>query len=317
MRLTTDVFYHGNKKKKSFFEGWYLKHQVGNHVYAFIPGISIEKDGSRKPFIQIINDHSSHMIYFKPEEFLARTDCFHVQIGKNIFSEKGMVLDIEDEKEALRVKGEITYGPFSPINRSRYAPSIMGPFSYVGFLECYHGVMSMEHELEGSLMWYGRAIDFSGGKGYLEKDWGTSFPKAYIWVQCNVFPTEDVSFFFSLADIPFLGFEFLGLISVLAIRGKEYRFATYHGGKVESITRKGELLTIVLKQKELSLKIITKGDEGRALMAPDKEGMNRIIRENASAEATVILKKNNKVIFRGDGYFAGFETVGEVRGFSY
>ncbi|WP_342668655.1 tocopherol cyclase family protein [endosymbiont 'TC1' of Trimyema compressum] len=32
-------------------------------------------------------------------------------------------------------------------------------------------------------------------KAILEKDWGRSFPSAYIWIQCNVFPTENVSFF--------------------------------------------------------------------------------------------------------------------------
>ena len=196
MKLTTDIFYHGNRKKKNFFEGWYLKHPVGNYVCAFIPGISIEKDGSRKPFIQIINDYGSHVIFYKAEEFSAREDCFHVEIGNNIFSEKGIEINIDDQEKEIRVKGKITYGPFKTLERSSYAPSVMGPFSYVNFMECYHGVLSLEHELEGSLEWYGREIDFSGGKGYVEKDWGKSFPKSYIWIQCNVFPTENVSFFF-------------------------------------------------------------------------------------------------------------------------
>lgn len=317
MKLTTDVFYHGNKKKKHFFEGWYLKHQMRDHVYAFIPGISIDERGQKSPFIQIINDHSSHMIHFKPNEFMASKNSFYVQIGNNIFSKDGIKLDIDDEEENIRVRGEIKYGPFLPLKRSRYAPSIMGPFSYVSFLECYHGIISMEHELAGYLTWGNQEINFSGGKGYLEKDWGTSFPKAYIWAQCNVFLENNVSFFLSLADIPFLGLKFLGLISVLFIKGKEYNFATYYGGKVKSITKKGEQLIIIVEQKEFVLKIISEGEEGKELTAPVKGGMNRIIRENANAKLHIVLKKNNETIFEGEGCFAGFETVGIVHGFSY
>ena len=77
------------------------------------------------------------------------------------------------------------------------------------------------------------------------------------------------------------------------------------------------MLTIIVKQKEYTLKIQAKGENGKELLAPQEGSMERRIREHASGSAIVILKKNNKVIFRGDGYFAGFETVGEVKGFSY
>ena len=52
----------------------------------------------------------------------------------------------------------------------------MGPFSYLSFMECYHGILSMKHSLEGTLSWNGQLIDFTNGIGYLEKDWGSSFP---------------------------------------------------------------------------------------------------------------------------------------------
>ena len=138
------------RKKGVFFEGWYLKHQVGKYVCAFIPGISIEKDDSQKSFIQTINNYSSHVL-FLPEEFSARKDYFHVGIGNNIFSEKGIEINIDDKDKALRVKSKINYGSFKPLEKSCYAPSIIAPFSYLNFLECYHGMLSLEHELEGSL----------------------------------------------------------------------------------------------------------------------------------------------------------------------
>ncbi|WP_243392439.1 MULTISPECIES: tocopherol cyclase family protein [unclassified Mesotoga] len=30
-------------------------------------------------------------------------------------------------------------------------------------------------------------IDLTGGKGYIEKDWGRSLPDAWIWMQSNNF----------------------------------------------------------------------------------------------------------------------------------
>lgn len=317
MSITTDIAYHGETKQHTFFEGWYLKHQIEQQTYAFIPGISIEQDGSKHPFIQIIHDDSSHMIHFAEDDFFAEEDHFHVRIGNNVFGEEGISLDIQDEKENLSISGQITYGPFAPIQRSKFAPSIMGPFSYLSFMECYHGILSMKHSLQGSLTWNGQVIDFSGGTGYIEKDWGTSFPKAYIWVQSNKFPNRDVQFFFSLADIPFIGFEFLGLICVVVIDGKEYRIATYHGGKVQSITRENEQLMITLKQKDLVLKIAVDSRVGHALMAPSQGEMNRIIRENANTTINITLMEQGKQIFDGEGRMSGFEEVGQVSSFTY
>jgi hypothetical protein len=63
----------------------------------------------------------------------------------------------------------------------------MGWYSYVPFMECYHGLISIDHKLQGSLQINGQEIDFTEGKGYAEKDWGTSFPEGYVWMQSNHF----------------------------------------------------------------------------------------------------------------------------------
>ena len=51
----------------------------------------------------------------------------------------------------------------------------MGPFSFVPLMECYHGILSMNHSLKGTLSFQGENLLFTGGKGYIEKDWGHSF----------------------------------------------------------------------------------------------------------------------------------------------
>jgi hypothetical protein len=51
----------------------------------------------------------------------------------------------------------------------------MGPYAFVPFMECYHGILSMDHKINGQLIIHDEIIDFTGGKGYMEKDWGQSF----------------------------------------------------------------------------------------------------------------------------------------------
>ena len=53
--------------------------------------------------------------------------------------------------EPIDVKADIRYNMLTPIKKNIYAPNIMGPFAYCNFLECYHGVISLYHNLNGNL----------------------------------------------------------------------------------------------------------------------------------------------------------------------
>ena len=48
----------------------------------------------------------------------------------------------------------------------------------------------------------------------------------------------------SVADIPFLGFHFTGIIGVVLIDGKEYRIVTYLGAKIKQVDKN----TVTVKQ---------------------------------------------------------------------
>jgi hypothetical protein len=93
-------------------------------------------------------------------------------------------------------------------------------------------VVSLDHVIEGALDIDGRTIDFTGGRGYTEKDWGRSFPSSWIWLQSNHFSTPGSSFTASVAIIPWIGRSFPGFIIGLWHQNKLYRFATYTGAKI-------------------------------------------------------------------------------------
>ena len=124
---------------------------------------------------------------FKADEFKPTPKRHSLKIGKNYFSRDEISLDLPN------IKGDLKFRNLSPWSNSFLSPGIMGPYSFIPFMECYHGIVSMDHDILGSLKYNNEDISFKKGKGYMEKDWGHSFPKAYIWMQSNHFSKPDIS----------------------------------------------------------------------------------------------------------------------------
>ena len=288
----------------AFFEGWYFKHQNADTVLAFIPGHSVDEKGVKHPFLQIIWNENSYSLDFEEEDYLVDRKRKRIVLGSNIFSLTGVMVDIQSED--ITIQGMIRYGSLNPINYT-----IMGPFQWVPFMECRHEIISMSHALRGSLTVNGKVLDFQGEKGYIEGDRGRSFPRDYLWLQCNRFPQE-ASVMVSIAHIPFIGHSFQGCICVIQYKGREYRFATYLGVKVVC---KRET-AVILKQGNYTFKIfltnrnrIKKTGFSHPLLAPDLGRMVRSIKEEHLLLARFLLYKEEELIFDLTSDHVSFEYV--------
>ena len=113
----------------------------------------------------------------------------------------------------------------------------------------------------------------------------------------------------SIADIPFKLFSFTGIICVLIIDDKEYRFTTYNNTKLLEYNVTDNLLNITLKREKYYLTISSKYDTGHKLSAPVKGRMEKDIFESISASISVTLRKNNDVIFSDTSSNCGLEIV--------
>ena len=122
-------------KEKNYFEGWYFKNTTLKEGISFIPGINI-CDTGKKAFIQIITNDKSYFVNYDIKDFKFSHEPFNIRIGKNSFSKECVNIDIQDEKQNLKVYGNIKYSNSRNINTNIFAPNIMGPFSYVPFMEC-------------------------------------------------------------------------------------------------------------------------------------------------------------------------------------
>lgn len=293
---------------KNYFEGWYFKNTNKEEGISFIPGINIEGQ-NKKAFIQVITNDSSYFVNYKIDEFKYSIKPFYIKIGNNIFSKYRMHIDIKDDTQNLEINGNIKYSNIQNINTNCLYPNIMGPFSYLPSMECNHAILSMKNRVEGSVNINNKKIKFKNGIGYIEKDWGYSFPKSYVWCQANIFKKSNASFMLSIADIPFKFFDFTGVICVLIIDNKEYKFTTYNNTKIiKNSIQKGSL-DITLKKDSYNLNIKSIYNNGQKLSAPVKGKMEKDIFESISSSITVTLKKHNTVIFKDTSINCGLEVV--------
>lgn len=293
---------------KNYFEGWYFKNTNGKNGISFIPGISINEE-EKRAFVQIVTVDHSYYVNYSIEEFEFSFDPFWIKIGNNFFSKDNIHIDIKDDSQRLVVYGDIEYSSNKNIDVDFLNPNIMGPFSYIPFMECNHAILSMKSNSNGLININNHKIKFKNGTGYIEKDWGCSFPKSYIWCQGNNFKDSDSSFMISIVDIPFKVFSFRGIICSLIIDNKEFRFATYNNAKLIKYDIDEDSLDITLKKGRYYLNLKSEYAIGHKLFAPVKGKMEKDIFESISAIITVTLKKDELVLFSDTSINCGLEIV--------
>jgi tocopherol cyclase len=317
MKLFRPEVFQGSLRKRRYFEGWYFKHvsQDAANVYAFIPGISLTPDDSHA-FIQIINGTTgaTHYVPYDLKEFNWSTEKLYVRIGDSIFTDK--YIDLNINGDGIAVNGKVEYTGVVRYPRTLFAPGIMGWYSYVPFMECSHGIVSVNHGLHGGLIINNQETGFDGGKGYIEKDWGRSFPEAWIWLQCNVFSVPERSVHVSIAKIPWLGGHFTGFIAFVFDRGSFYLFSTYNGSKISSISHDQRRIEIELKSRTHSVSLTATKSRTGELKAPVSGTMSRRIKESIDSEVTVKLSNSSgTVLFEDAGKRAGLEIIEKIFGY--
>lgn len=276
--------------KSGYFYGWYFKCQSDTQTFAVIP--AVHRTGRKRTCsLQIITKEQSWTVTFPGEAF--RKEGRTIAIGKNRFGKRGVRLSVC--APGLKVEGKLAFGDLFPL---RY--DIMGPFSLVPFLECRHSIWSMKHRVWGKVSVNGETYSFDGAQGYWEGDSGRSFPGEYIWTQCS-FPAG--SLMLSVADIPIAGFHFRGVIGVVVLDGREYRFATYLGAKISEV---GDGMVKVM-QGNLGLEAALLERTGKPLKAPARGDMARTIRESAACRARYRFRKGNRTLLAFETDRASFE----------
>lgn len=311
--------YHGKNKIANFFEGWYFKivQPYSGYTYCFIPGVFLtNKEEHSHSFIQLIKGHEGSFKYlkYKKDDFNASSSEFNLQVGESFFSLDQIRLNINHEGECIL--GTLYFENIIKWPDSIINPGSMGFYNYLGFMQCYSQVCVVDGSTRGKLIINGEKVDFTGGKVYIEKNWGKAFPYSYIWVQGNCFKGGDGAVTCSIGHVPlpFPFKSFTGFLIGVKIKDQFFKFTTINRSDL-SINCESEKLILEASSKDYVLKVEANyNKEGfMDLYAPRDDNMIPIARETLMGNLNVLLydKREGVIIFSDSCTSAGIEFSGD------
>jgi tocopherol cyclase len=324
-KIWSPEIFQGHGKTNTYFEGWYYKliDEKGNVAIAFIPGVFISENKERSHgFVQILDGHTGRSTYhpFPIDQFWASKKILEIRIGENIFRRDFIQLEIHSSEQ--QVNGQIRMSHLTSWPVTLTSPGIMGWYAFAPFMECYHGVVSLDHQLNGSLSIDGNQISFDGGRGYTEKDWGKSFPSSYIWLQANHFDKPGISLTASVANIPWIRGSFRGFIIGFLYKGILRRFTIYTKAAVKDVQISDNQASLVVYDKNYSMKIKAERNGGGLIHAPlrsnrlDEMEMQRRVSQCLTGKISIDFweknSKGEKLIYSGIGHHAAIEVHGNL-----
>lgn len=310
-RLREPAIFQGTLNKKKYFEGWYFKQsdQKGKTKLAIIPGVSLTSE-DKHAFIQVFDgvENKAHYIRYPLSMFTPSKSPFSVNIAKNRFSYTGIELDIDQE---ICVIGKLDYTNQTRFKAPPWMRGIMGWYGYVPFMETYHGLLSLDHTVDGVVKINDSSLRFQNAKGYMEKDWGTSFPSAWIWMQGNCFKESETSIMISVAVIPWLGSSFIGHLAILLHEDKLINLSTYAGGKISVLSKNPNSVIITIESRTYKLEVDASQRKAVDLKSPENGVMTGKTVESLSSHINIKLsdKKTNTIVYMGETFGAGLEIM--------
>lgn len=265
--------YQGGRKK-DYFEGWYFRH-AGEYPFSVIAGVS-RSDGAHS-FIQYIDSERSGYYRFPLDTFSYTRDKMCVRIGDNEFSQAGLNFDVQDGNG--RIGAHLVYDAPILYRKTLYAPSVMGPFSYLP-MPCNHALVSLDHAYSGNLCADGVSRELNG-HGYIEKDYGSAFPDNYVWLHA----VQDGFSLMCAVAWPLI-FGIRGFLCILSYGGRQYNLSLYTGAKLTAFSLSPDAVELEIRRGKQHITLSAhQNASARRLIAPARGGkMNLPILENLNAD---------------------------------
>ncbi len=344
--------FQGSLGRPGLFEGWYfrLADRGGQGQWAVIVGVATgagakgthgvaRADGVEDPpycwmppspesahcFVQVLPGDGSPVLQARYPLGWFGWGCgaFAVYIGnpdggEPVFFGSRQRLWLRVAQGGRSFQADVRFVDAVPFPGTPHWPGIMGPFGFLPGMECYHAIVSIRHGLVGTLCAADGAggtvtHDLTGGLGYTEKDWGRSFPRAWVWLHANRFG-DGATFFLSAADIPWHGRTFPGFFAFLHRPGQRLTlFATYARGRLGELTVQGHNLQGSASGPAGTLSFQAAAGRVGTLAAPLLGRMERTVEESPDARVWVRLTApSGTVMYEGESDGGGMEVSGEL-----
>lgn len=276
-----------NDSKPPYFEGYYFKFiNEKEELVILIAGISISKN-EKYSFIQIASNYDKNVAFYKfpLSEFKSSKDSFLFNIGNNEFKRDEITLELDNINVHLQLKNSINW------NRSVLNPNIMGFLSFIPRVECKHDVITVATEVTGHVKLQNQTISFDKSSGYIEKNWGYSFPRKYLWLHANQFKNDQLSLQFAMAKPKWLFFRPQVYIGYL-MNGELTHFGS-HKLSLARVKTDGDQTKVTIRMFRKNIIIRVTNKTPIHLISPKEGKLQNKISEylNSDIELVVIKKR--------------------------
>lgn len=318
--------FQGRLDKRPYFEGWYFKivDEASGLSMCLIPGVSLTADGKAHGFIQYADNlsGSSGKVDYPLEDLSFSSEALNLTLGPQHLSSDRLSL-VSETGFPYTISLQIAKPLLYPVSLGH--PGIMGPFRFAPAMECYHGVYLVEGRVTGTVTIGDQAIEIQNGAIYIEKDWGRSFPSAWIWLQASQFKaTEDiledsgqrpepqgpVHLMLSVANIPWIGRHFVGHLGYLWLGDLRIGLGTYRGSQVTIDVLEDGGVQLVANSGLYHIVITATPRQTVNLIAPSAGAMVRYMEESLGAQVVLEVYRDGELIYEGTSQFAGYERCG-------
>lgn len=304
MQKLKPIQLRGNIEKQNFFEGWFHKIYSPKHqtsfiiIYGYTTGNSDDKFG----FIQILIPHKSIEIFYFPKNEISFNPKQHIiQMGSNILSTKQIKINYKDININLNLLDN------QPIYSYKNS---MGYSYFIPTLPCYHSVLNKSHYVSGEVNFHNQHYLMDSALGYMEKNWGTSFPENYFWMHAIDPSNPEISILFSQAEIKWLGKSFIKHLGHFRFNGEEINLKKLAKFEINYSFFNKDYTSVVIKSSQIKLEINFGKSTVFQFKGPVKGKLQRDIIHNSDTLIDLKIYRNNEI--KELKLIGNFEKIGDI-----
>ena len=338
--------YHGyqinSQLSSQYFEGWYYRLTLPEIEQTFAFMYSIENPLGNQlnsgGAVQILGTDEAYLYRVFPniQKFFAdHNNLIFGHWGKtNLAIEPRLLLSTEFNShitEGYQVTANLNQGSiYNPVrdeycrweyrikpvygwgNSQQSQQSSAGLLSSLPIFEPGWQITMAHGYATGWIEWQGQRYQFTDALAYSEKNWGSSFPQKWFWLNCNSFNDEkDLSFTAGGGIRQVLWWQEEVALIGIHYGGKFYEFAPWNSQVSWKIEPWGKWQ---LQGNSAHYTVTLKGETdlpGTYVRTPSAKGLIFNCRDTTRGKLNLALYERNKKILKASSTQAGLEVGGE------
>lgn len=233
-----------------------------------------------------------------------------VTLGRSVFTKDYIELDIQNE--LIRLQGTLEFKNKIELKSHFGKKSIMGPFSKLPFVSVYYDIEKLSTGLDGTLIYNNQNIEFTGGKGFVEKIRGSKWPNIWILSKCNHFNRDPHAAI--VLGIARMGVAFnhcTGFVLAISANDKRYLLTSYNGAHVVKFYKDKNNIHLIMSYKSLLVELNIMGREDNPLARSNYHGIKDVY-ESMNGLMEIKISEKGHIIWSDKGKLTSLEIAGNT-----